>query len=129
MTESEQSIRESLLNTLAFLSSVERQLQFAREVSYPSYQDEFACWWFDTFLPEEQSALNMFTRDQLDVLKCFSETFERESATVGSGPLSINELLASQAWGRVIESATRTQRVLEALPNPTFQRTATRPLN
>jgi hypothetical protein len=57
MNETETNIRQSLLSTLSFLSSEAQQREFAAKVPYKSYAGEFACWWFDTFYPDEPEAL------------------------------------------------------------------------
>lgn len=105
MDEAEANIRESLLDTLSFLASETEQLQFATKVFYKAYQDEFACWWFDTFYPEEPSALRMFTRDQLATLVSFSECFDRELKVIGDERLTIEQLQDKPAWQAVVAKA------------------------
>ena len=105
MTETESNIRESLLDTLPFLASEEKQREFAARVPYASYQGEFACWWFDTFFPEEPSALRMFSARQLATLRSFSEVFERNYAAIGNAEQSISELLRKPEWQAIVVSA------------------------
>ena len=105
MTEVEANIRESLLNTLSFLASEAKQREFAARVFYASYQSEFACWWFDTFYPEEPSALNMFSSPQLAILKSFSETFDRNLVALGYGDHTLEDLLQKPEWRAVVSGA------------------------
>jgi hypothetical protein len=108
MTEAEASIRESLLNTLSFLASETQQREFAAKVFYASYQDEFACWWFDTFYPDEPSALHMFIETQLAILRSFSEVFDRNLTQLGDGELPVEQLLQKSEWQAVVASARTT---------------------
>lgn len=105
MTETEANIRESLLTTLSFLASETQQREFAAKVYYATYHDEFACWWFDTFYPEEPSALQMFSPSQLAALKAFSGTFEKNLDALGDEPLKIDQLQAKSEWKTVVASA------------------------
>ena len=92
MTETESNIRESLLSTLSFLASKEEQIAFAAKVYYASYQVEFACWWFDTFYPEEPNSLVMFSEKQLAILKAFTLAFGTNIEALGSAEMSIEDL-------------------------------------
>jgi hypothetical protein len=107
MTDAEANIRESLISTLQFLGSEEMQIEFAAKVPYRTYQDEFACWWFDTFFPEDQSTSHMFTENQLNELKTFSLAFNSSLSTLNDGDLSIQQLLAKPQWQSVILSAKK----------------------
>ena len=108
MTEAHENIRASLLNTLSFLASQTQQQEFAAKVFYDSYQDEFACWWFDTFFPNEQDALEMFTAKQIAILRRFTNAFENCLKTLGSGPLRIEQLHAKAEWQSLIVEAQAT---------------------
>jgi hypothetical protein len=105
MTETEANVRESLLKTLSFLASEPQQREFAERVSYASYQGEFACWWFDTFFPDEPSALHMFTAPQLTILKSFSEVFERNFEALGNAELPLVELHHRPEWRAIVCAA------------------------
>lgn len=108
MTETLKDIRASLLTTLAFLASERQQREFAAKVPYASYQGEFACWWFDTFFPDEPEALEMFDLKQLDALRHFSAAFDSCLQAVGNGELSIESLLALDEWQTLISRAQQT---------------------
>jgi hypothetical protein len=108
VNEAEANIRESLLNTLSFLASEAQQREFAAEVFYASYQDEFACWWFDTFYPDEPSALAMFNSRQLSALTAFSQVFDRNLETIGDEVLTIDQLQSKPEWQAVVASAKET---------------------
>ena len=112
MTETEANIRKSLLDTLRFLASEAAQREFAEQKHYASYHGEFACWWFDTFFPNEPSAMRMFTEDEFGVLSVFSDRFDKNLKTIGLAPLPIGDLLAKKEWGAVIESAREACRQL-----------------
>ena len=73
MNTPEDDIKESILRTLSFLASKDQQRKFAEKVYYDVYQDEFACWWFDTFFPEE----HIFSKDKKAILSDFSKKFDR----------------------------------------------------
>lgn len=105
MTEAETSIRKSLLDTLAFLASETQQREFAAQIFYASYQDEFACWWFDTFYPDEPDALHMFNEAQTTILRSFSEAFSRNLVELGDGAHTIEQLLQRPEWQRVVATA------------------------
>jgi hypothetical protein len=105
MTETEQSIRESLLNTLAFLASESQQSDFAAKVDYKVYQDEFACWWFDTFYPDDPGAKAMFSESELEALRFFSNIFDKATRALQNRPLSIQDLQSTDEWRQVVVSA------------------------
>jgi len=108
MTEAEANICRSLLDTLLFLASESAQREFAKKRHYASYQGEFACWWFDTFFPEEPSTLQMFTGNELVILRAFSESFDGTLTAIGMAPLSIEELLAKPEWKTMVAMASET---------------------
>ena len=108
MTEAQQGIREALLTTLSFLASVEEQREFASQVFYFSYQDEFAGWWFDNFLPDEPSATEMFTPWQLGVLREFSCMFDSCLESMGAVVMDMDSLLQSSEWQALIAKAKDT---------------------
>lgn len=108
MTEALEDIRASLLSTLAFLASEKQQREFAAKVPYASYQGKFACWWFDTFFPDEPEALEMLNLKQLDALRHFSAAFDRCLKAVGNDQLSIESLLALAEWQTLISRAQQT---------------------
>jgi hypothetical protein len=99
------SIRKSVLSTLQFLASEEKQRAFASEVSYASYHDEFAQWWFDTFLADDPAASRIFGTAELPVLLQFSQRFARNLETIGDGPLSLDELHQTPEWQSVVADA------------------------
>jgi len=107
MTEDEADIRESLIKTLEFLGSEKMQIEFANKVFYNTYHDEFACWWFDTFLPENQFIRNMFTQNQINELKTFSLVFDACLSTFNDGDLPMQKLLENPQWQTVISSANK----------------------
>ncbi|MFC3717303.1 hypothetical protein ACFONC_14220 [Luteimonas soli] len=92
------SIRSSLLETLEFLASTEKQRRFARETYYRSYQDEFACWWLDEYHPEEAVASGMFTPEQAEILDAFSTCLDANTEQLGDQPLTIEQLQATLQW-------------------------------
>ena len=108
MTEAQQSIRESLLTTLSFLASVEEQREFASKVFYSSYQDEFAGWWFDNFLPDESGATEMFTPWQLVVLREFSHMFDTCLESLCAVVMDMDLLLQSSEWQALVAKAKET---------------------
>ncbi|WP_426663217.1 hypothetical protein [Rhodanobacter aciditrophus] len=108
MTEAETNIRESLLSTLLFLASETQQREFAAKVFYASYSDEFASWWFDTFCPDEPSALHMFSEVQLATLRSFSATFDRNLAELRDGERTIEQLLQEPRWQSIVTSSRTT---------------------
>jgi hypothetical protein len=105
MTEAQENIRESLITTLMFLASETKQQEFAAKVPYASYQGEFACWWFDTFFPEEPGASEMFTPRQLVALNSFSATFDDCLKVVGNETFTIEQLQALTVWKGLIARA------------------------
>jgi len=107
MTEAEVSIRESLLSTLSLIASEAAQREFAEKVPYSSYQDEFACWWFDTFFPDDPSASHMFSAGQIELLKDFSDIFDMSLLAL-SEDLTIEQLLAKPEWQAVVMKAQKT---------------------
>jgi len=116
MTEHEASLRESLISTLEFLASEQMQREFAEKVFYRSYQDEFACWWFDTFFPEDQSTTHMFNEHQIAELKQFSSIFDANLCTINDEYMPIEQLLANPQWKEVVESA---QKAIASIQNAT----------
>ena len=105
MTESESSIRESLLSTLSFLASEHEQLEFAAKVFYKDYLGEFACWWFDDFYPDEPSTAVMFEPNQVTALRSFSEEFERSITSIDSDGLTMQQLQSTVEWQNVVKAA------------------------
>ena len=114
MTEAEASIRESLLSTLSFLASASEQRDFAAKVTYSVYQDEFACWWFDTFYPEDSSIRHIFSPDQLRILVTFSKTLEQALMPLEEKQLTIHQLQATDEWQTIVASANEARSKLEA---------------
>jgi hypothetical protein len=114
MTEAEASVRESLLSTLSFLASVSEQREFAAKVTYSVYQDEFACWWLDTFYPEDLSVRHIFSPDQMEILVAFSKTFEQALTSLEGRPLTIHQLQATDEWQTIIASANEARSKIEA---------------
>lgn len=106
MIEAETSIRESLLNTLSFLASEAQQREFASKVFYASYQDEFACWWFDTFYPDEANMSRIFNEAQLAILRSFSTSFGRVLVKLGDSERTIEQLLQEPEWRSVVATAS-----------------------
>lgn len=98
MNEAEKTVRDGFVNTLEFLSSLPEQREFAANVHYDSYDDEFACWWFDDLYWDEQSAKKMFTPAELAVLVRFTETFDSQLAALGDEKRSIDELHRTPEW-------------------------------
>ena len=117
MTETEANIRRSILDTLRFLSSEAEQRTFASKVFYRSYQGEFACWWFDTFYPEDPSAHAMFSSHEFAVLKAFSLAFDQQLSAIGLGDIDIEQLLARPEWKLVIASAHDARAKLQHIIN------------
>ena len=101
MNKPEDDIKGSLLNTLHFLASEEEQQEFAKKVNYEAYQDEFACWWFDTFYPEE----HIFNKEQNSILIEFSETLCKNIELLGSNKLTIEQLQKQPEWQLIVASA------------------------
>ncbi len=105
MTESETSIRESLLSTLSFLASETKQQEFASKVFYQDYLGEFACWWFDTFYPDEPSTATMFEPNHVTALLSFSNEFERSIDALDSDGLTMPQLQSTVEWQNVVQAA------------------------
>ena len=108
MTKSEVNIRDSLLSTLSFLASEQEQLEFASNTYYKDFVGEFACWWFDTFYPEEQSAGAMFSLNQINLLRHFSDVFKRGVDAIDSDGLSMMQLQNEVEWQAVMSAARDT---------------------
>lgn len=108
MTETQKNIRASLIDTLTFLASEPKQTEFAAKVHYDSYQGEFACWWFDTFSPDEPDVLEMFTSEQLDALRAFSGAFDECLRKVGFEAQTIEQLQARIEWQSLTSKAEET---------------------
>ena len=104
MDEASKSIRASALSTLAFLASPDAQREFASKVHYANYQSEFACWWFDTFIPE---AYDCFTANELPILKEFSAIFDASLHDLSDTPTTIEQLLATETWRKIVADASR----------------------
>ena len=96
------------MTTLSFLASEAQQQEFASKVYYSSYQDEFACWWFDDFLPDEPDAVEMFTTEQLAALRVFSTTFDLCSETLGNEQMTMQQLQAKAEWQSIVSKAKET---------------------
>lgn len=105
MNEAEKSIRDGLVGTLEFLSSPPQQREFAANVHYDSYDDEFACWWLDEFYPDEPIAKQMFTSKQLQILVKFTQLFESNLAVLGVEKRSIEELHGTPEWQMIVHAA------------------------
>lgn len=105
MNEAERSIRDSLIHTLRFLASEVQQAEFAAKVHYDVYQDEFACWWFDTFYPDEPEATAMFSDAELKTLRDFSSIFGHATNELKNLPMSIQALQATRQWASVVAGA------------------------
>ena len=116
MTESDRNIRDSLLSTLKFLSSTDEQRSFAEEVRYEDYEGEFACWWFDTFYPDEPRSSVMFDVEQLAALREFTATFEASHLALGRQSFSINQLLARGEWQTLMTKARDTLHAVSRAP-------------
>jgi len=101
MNKPEDDIRESLLNTLHFLASEEEQQEFAKKVYYDTYHDEFACWWFDTFFPED----HIFNKVQISILVEFSEIFDTNLDLIEDNKQTIEQLQKQPEWQKIVASA------------------------
>ena len=126
MTEAETNIRQSLLDTLLFLASEEAQREFSKKRHYAAYQGEFACWWFDTFFPDEPDALRMFSGSELAILQEFSASFDQTLTAIGMSPLSIEELLAKVEWKTMVAEARKACIQLPIAAQPYSQQDAAR---
>jgi hypothetical protein len=100
--EAAKNIRESALNTLTFLASPDAQREFATKVHYANYRNEFACWWFDTFIP---GAYDCFSASELPILREFSATFDASLQSLSDAPTTIEQLLADETWRNVVAAA------------------------
>ncbi len=106
MDITETNVRESLLDTLSFLASEERQLDFASKVFYEAYQEEWACWWFDAFSWEDSVALNIFSPSQLALVKQFTKAFDYALDRIGvNRRLTIAQLQAKPEWKTLVAKA------------------------
>ena len=101
MNKPEDDIRESLLNTLHFLASEKEQQEFAKKVYYDTYHDEFACWWLDTFSPED----NIFNKEHLSILTEFSEILDTNTELLGNHKQTIEQLQKQPEWQSIVTSA------------------------
>jgi hypothetical protein len=113
MAESQENIRSSLMSTLSFLASEAQQQEFASKVYYGCYQGEIACWWFDTFFPDEPSATEMFTVKQLISLRAFSTAFDTCLESLGYEQMTIQQLQAHPEWKLLVLKAKTTLSELE----------------
>jgi hypothetical protein len=111
--ESDTNLRQSTLDTLAFLASSEQQRAFAAKVYYEDYVGEFTCWWFDSFLPDNALSRRRYSPKEFDALLAFSAVFERRIRALGQRSRSIDELLAEPAWQLVIRDAAATRESLD----------------
>ena len=107
MTESQENIRSSLMSTLSFLASEAQQQEFASKVYYACYKDEFACWWFDNFLPDEPGATEIINVKQLAALREFSTEFDLCLENLGSEQMTIQQLQAHPEWQLLVLKAKK----------------------
>ena len=96
------------MDTLAFLASPEEQRSFAAKVHYDDYVGEFACWWFDSFLPDNPLSRGRYSAAEFEALVAFSASLDKHLAALPTRPRSIDELLAEPIWALVVREASRT---------------------
>ncbi len=109
MEPADVQLRDSLLKTLAFLASDQQQTEFGSRGYTYVYQDEFACWWFDTYILDDERYLRIFSKPQLEALKRFSGEFEHILAAIGSKRIEMASLLVLPEWRKLIDAARRTE--------------------
>ena len=105
MDDIAQGFRESRLNLLELIASPTEQRTFAAKVPYGDYASEFYCWWFDDFHPDSDLFQQAFLPNEIEILRYFSSTWEREDSVLGQTDRAIEELLSNDNWCSVIEAA------------------------
>ena len=105
MDETDANLRASTLDTLQFLASPTEQRRFAAKVFYENYAGEFACWFFDSFLPENPFTHARYTAQELSTLNDFSQRFDQLLQSLADRPLTINALLNDPQWREVVSAA------------------------
>ena len=107
MDETDKNLRKATLDTLSFLASPEQQREFAAKVHYDNYPGEFACWWFDSFIPESPYTEKRYTNNELTVLHQFSQRLDELLKRLDDKPRTIDSLIGNPDWAEVIVSAKR----------------------
>jgi len=113
---------------LAMLASEAQQLEYEQKVPHVDITRELVAGWFDdSYHPADTQFRACFTNSELEALATFDTTYEARRLLLPPSDGSVRSWMASSVWREVMSVAGATLAVLE--PNPTFQRTATRPLN
>ncbi|MDH5445316.1 MAG: hypothetical protein OEY52_07150 [Gammaproteobacteria bacterium] len=104
MSEITNQFRESRIEIVKFIASESEQREFAKNVAYKNYAEEFFEWWFEEWDPKEQMFKQAFNSQELELLVGFSETWESLDPQFCHN-MTINELLSNSAWVEVITKA------------------------
>jgi len=107
--------RLSRTDLVEFIASETKQREFAGDVAYANYADEFYEWWFEDWHPESPLFKKAFTSKEIEILEVFTKTWQTFDADLGEN-LSIDDLLANTTWAQIMGQAKLT---LSALNNAT----------
>ena len=104
MSETEPNLREQIVEHLALLSSLERQVAYARNVAIANVPAElFSVWSDDLDLPT--SAALAFSGPALEKIIAFSKILDATSSELGE--LSFVQLQEHRSWLLVVAEAQR----------------------
>ncbi len=123
MDKSAEEFREAVLDVIRFLADPDEQRTFASRVTYSDYSSEFFFWWFDDFDPETSLYRAAFSETELAALKSFAATYESSDRELGQNDRSIDDLLETPAWSRLVHAARRTVEAVALQPNQSLEST------
>lgn len=120
--------RQVIREQLEMLASESQQLQYERTVPHVDITRELVAGWFDdSYHPNDADFRSCFAGGELHALAKFDATYEERLALLPPSHGSVKSWLASEIWHEVMTAASIALELIQ--PNPTFQRTAKRPLN
>ena len=105
MDDIARGFRESRLNVLELIANPGEQRNFAAGTFYGDYSSKFYCWWFDDFHPTSDLFERAFLPNEIEILRIFSTTWERQDSVLGQTDWEIEGLLSNDNWCSVIEAA------------------------
>jgi hypothetical protein len=101
------TIRKNIIETLALLSSQEKQRE------YPVPVEGFCFWFDDYYHPKDQWFMKAFTTQEFNALSEFNECFRTVSEKIGDPPAKPIDLWAIPAWQGIMNKAVETLKHLK----------------
>lgn len=110
-----EGIRGGVRELLMLLASADGQTAYERSVPIANVPAELLCMWFDDcYHPDDVRFRRAFSPRELEALASLDERYRSAADELKPLPRNVPELHAHPAWGRVVQAASATLRMLAA---------------